>query len=318
MRTFGGFLGLEPVGSGHGPYHGVPALSTGRSCLRFILEAMRPRRVHVPFYVCDTLLAPLRAAAVEFRFYTLDHRLAPAAPPDGVSEGELYVCVNYFGLMGGLAATLGARFGERVVVDDVQAFFRRGTKDTWSFNSARKFFGVPDGAYLYGPVDTLPKMPPAAPMVAHLTDRVGGDRGRAYRLFRHHETSLDAELRGMSELTAKLMEEIDFDGIAARRRANYRALDGLLGTRNRLRLSLGEGDVPLYYPFLGSVPLREELIRRGVYVPCLWPEVAARSNTMFTWERELAVRLCPLPVDQRYEAEAMQEVAVRVLGAIDA
>ena len=319
MRVIGGFLGLEPAGGGGGPHHDVPALSTGRSCLRYIIEAERPRRVHVPFYVCDALLVSLRKAGVEYRFYGLDHRLAPASPPDQVKAGELYVCVNYLGLMGSLATALGATLKEGGVVDDSQAFFRRGAADAWSFNSARKFLGVPDGAYLYGPASRdVTALPRAVPTSEHLTRALDGDGEVAYRLFRLHEASLDDGPRGMSELTARLMEGIDYARVAARRRANYLVLDGLLTERNRLCLSLEADDVPLYYPFLPPARLREELIRRGVFVPSLWPEVASRPGDAFAWERELATLLCPLPVDQRYDAEEMRDVAARVKGAVDA
>jgi hypothetical protein len=318
VTTIGGFLGLEPTRSSSGPYHLAPALSTGRSCLRFIVETVRPRRVHVPFYVCDAVIEPLRAAAVECCFYPLDESLAPACLPDRVARGELFLAVNYFGLMGRLVAGIGAGCRDRVVVDDSQGFFRQGTDGGWSFNSARKFFGVPDGAYLYGPgTSELRALPPATPTVAHLFLRLAGAGRRAYREFQRHEASLDGALLAMSRFTSRVMDEIDYARVAQLRRSNYRVLEELLRERNRLSLPLADGEVPLYYPFLAPTAVRQALVRCGVFVPCLWAEVATRCGRGFAWERELAARLCPLPVDQRHDAEAMRVVAARLLEVLD-
>lgn len=318
MRPIGGFLGLEATDAGHGPYHRAPSLSTGRSCFRFILETIRPRRVHLPFYVCDALLNPAQRAGVAIAFYGLDRNLVPESAGEPARGDELYVVVNYFGLLGGVMDEVARLAPGRTVIDDSQAFFRRPGPSTWSFNSARKFFGVPDGAYLCGPAHPVPaELPAATPSAAHLTDRLSGNPRLAYRAFKRHEASLTDEPRGMSALTTQILAAVDYDAIAARRRANYRALDRLLGDRNLLRLTLQPGDVPLYYPFLAPRPLRDELIRRALFVPCLWPEVGARPGGAFSWERRLAADLCPLAVDQRYDDGNMAEIAGLVIGALD-
>ena len=47
----------------------------------------------------------------------------------------------------------------RIVVVEDEPAIRRGVSDSCSFNSARKFFGVPDGAFLYGPVSGAESLP---------------------------------------------------------------------------------------------------------------------------------------------------------------
>ena len=39
---------------------GFAALTSGRACLRAILERTPPQRVFVPFYICDSVLEPIR------------------------------------------------------------------------------------------------------------------------------------------------------------------------------------------------------------------------------------------------------------------
>src|SRR5207253_7416266 len=147
MNAIGGFLPLEvprrpaapPAGSA--PYHasGV-ALASGRACWHAVLRACRPRRALVPFYICDAVLQPLIATGTPFDFYALDAAFRPAADAQPAA-GELMLVVNYFGVQTPLVAAAVERHADRIVVDDTQAFFRRGSADAWSFNSARKFFG---------------------------------------------------------------------------------------------------------------------------------------------------------------------------------
>jgi hypothetical protein len=276
--------------------------------------------VHLPFYLCDSAFEALRNMAIELRFYPLDESLSPRLTPQGVAPDELYLVVNYFGLMGRRVDAIAAESGQRGVIDDCQAFFHRAPGCGWFYNSARKFFGVPDGAYLDGPgLGALPALPPARPGLAHLFLRHAGEqeRERAFAEYRRHEDGLDSEPRSMSRVSARLMSRIDYAAVAVARRRNFQVLDELLGHRNALPLRLGGDDVPYCYPFLASRPLREALISREVFVPSLWGEVATRSGRDFTWERQLAKSLCSLPVDQRYDAVAMSSVATRLLEVLD-
>ena len=71
--------------------------------------------------------------------------------------------------------------------------------------------------------------------------------------------------------------------------------------------------VPFCYPFLPARPsLHRALWQREIFVPRLWPEIAARPAEGFEWERDLAARLLPLPIDHRYGPGDM----ARVTGAV--
>ncbi len=318
MKGIGGFLGLEHTGREDDPYHCAPALTTGRACFRLILQTVRPRRVHIPFYTCDALLGPLDRLGIEFDFYGIDRGLEPEIDPEKPGPDEMLVVVNYFGLKGDYVRGLAESLGPAVVVDDSQAFFRRGAHFSWSFNSVRKFFGVPDGAYLYGfGDDPVPVSGVACYGVDYLQRGAYGSDARAYRQFREHESLLSDQLLAMSEWTSKMVRAVDYTGAAMRRRENFRFLERYLGERNLLRIVLSGDDVPLYYPFLPRRPIRKHLIERGIYVPCIWPELTSRQGLDFVWERSLASDLCPLPVDQRYDAEIMSILIDEVIRALD-
>jgi hypothetical protein len=255
------------------------------------------------------LFEPLRALQVRWRTYAVDETLGADAIPDP-GPGELAVVVNYFGLQDEATRGLAAAHGDRLVIDDTQAFYRTRAGGAWSFNSARKFFGVPDGAYLYAPrAVERPRARATHLGQRHLELRAAGHLEDARREFLAHEQRLDDRLLAMSEPAERMLAGVDYPLAAARRRANYELLDEALGPRNRLRLPPRVEGVPHSYPFLPEIAIdRTELHRRRIFVPTFWPELLDGSGP----EADLADRLLPLPIDQRYDSSHMAAVAEAV------
>ena len=317
MRPIGGFLDLElNRGNGH-PYHEAISLSTGRSCFFFILKKLQPTRVYLPYFICDSLLQPLFNSGIQFNFYSLDTSFELKKPPKLINKKELIVYVNYFGLKSRYILRLQKLYQDQLVVDDTQAFFQTGYPGLWSFNSARKFFGLPDGAYLYSPEKIRqPKLAPSTPAWDHLINCMIGNQVVGYRQFLEHESSLDHQLRSMSKLSSHILKQVDYVAVACRRRNNFNRLHQALESLNLLDWTMEKGQVPLYYPFLSSAPLRQHLIASKIFVPHFWPEVQTRKRKGFDWERQLAQTLSPLPVDQRYNARDMDRVIHEVINLL--
>jgi len=206
---------------------------------------------------------------------------------------------------------------DRMVVDDTQAFFRRGRPDAWSFNSARKFFGVPDGGFLYGRAVGLDGLPPSDTADCdHLLTRLSGDDSLAWEQFKRHEARIGIEPRAMSVISARLLGGVDMAGARHSRQSNFETLHRRLGPLNTIAVSLNAvaGDGPMCYPFLPASDVdRSALSRLGVFVPTFWPEVGARPAPGFEWERLIARRLLPLPVDHRYGPCDMEKVCQALL-----
>jgi hypothetical protein len=314
VKPIGGFLGLElpaPRGDVHA---GATALASGRACWHWIVQRVRPRRVLVPFFICDAVLEPLVAAGVAHAFYPITERGLPDLA-EAPRDDELLLAVNYFGLESVAMGALAAQYGTTLVVDDTQAFYRTGDAASWSFNSARKFFGVPDGGFLYGPHRPAHPQPSLSGGCEHLTRRLEGDTYASFQLYREHEARIGVDLRAISELSSRLLAAVDHDSVRAARRRNFDALHQHLGKRNRMPIGVSAygHEVPMCYPFLPDVEVsRETLWRRNLFVPQFWPEVLQRRTSGFERERMLASRLLPLPIDQRYGAEDMIEVCERL------
>ena len=81
MKLIGGFFELELSNKTSESYHkDALALSYGRACLSLILTELKPRKVYVPFYCCDSVLESFFAQNIAFEFYAVDINLELANP----------------------------------------------------------------------------------------------------------------------------------------------------------------------------------------------------------------------------------------------
>jgi hypothetical protein len=310
MKPIGGFFELEIPRDGE-PWHSAAlALTSGRAALRVIYETLKPRRVFYPFYTCDTALVPARTCGIEVAFYPLTSDLQPDLQR-GPGADECLVYINYFGLRGTTSAQVARAYGRRAIIDDTQAFFSRGYDGAWSFNSARKFFGVPDGGYLY-PAEAIRAdfAPNRAICTSHLISRLNGDLETAFAQFQASEAQITDAPLGMSAVSHRLLAAVDYGAAAERRRDNYRQLHDHFGAQNQLTLLQADGgEVPFCYPLRMKRRItRGSLWQQKLFVPQLWPEVIVRAGDGYRFERTLADELLPLPIDHRYDTADMRRV----------
>jgi hypothetical protein len=315
MREFGGFLPLETQGAGAGGAHaGAHALATGRSCLTLAVRERRPARVLLPFYICRSVVDAVRAAGARIEYYPIDELLLPAALPEP-SPGTMAVLVDYFGLRSGAVDAIAARWGADCIVDRSQAFHAPPAAGSWTAYSARKFYGVADGAYLYAPVAVSTRaLPESDAGHEHLLQRRLGNLEVAFKAFQAYEAAIDCEPRRISRASRELLATLDFAAGAERRRANARSLHALLGGHNLLREPLPAGAAPLCYPLLPATRVaRSDLVAHRIYTPHFWPEVVDHDpHSLPDWERRLADRLIALPIDHRYTERDMASLAERI------
>lgn len=306
MNPIGGFFGFETPAPqcAHGSYHPEAiGLSTGRACLALALEELKPRKCLVPFYCCNALLEPIQEAGIEIEFYELDLALEPIGLP-GIDSGELLIYTNFFGLKSHYADKLSSRFGRRVLIDDTHRFFHRGYSISYSFTSARKFFGVPDGAYLYPPQGIVCRNVQErnnAVRTEHLFARLLGRDDEALALYRENEAVLGSEVLRMSLVSELLLTTVDYSAAMKQRKANYDFLAERLSATNRFGVQDRVDAVPFCYPYLPEPPIpHERFYPQRLYPPRLWPDPLARNDSGFQLSRRFCRELLPLPVDHRY------------------
>jgi hypothetical protein len=117
----------------------------------------------------------------------------------------------------------------------------------------------------------------------------------------------------MSVLTERLLSAIDYAEVRRRRRENYLLLHRKLAKHNLFNAALPTDATPFCYPFLLDRPVdRWLLARHRLYVPTLWEDVWRRRVPGFAVERKFARNLLPLPIDQRYRVEHMEDALQRL------
>ena len=308
MRPIGGFFELE-LPHGRSRIHPLAhALSTGRACLMVILEYLMPRLVYVPFYTCDAALEPFVRLGIQTRYYSLDKTLFPHELPP-LKEGEYLLWTNYFGICSEHTRRIKEYYEGQVILDDTHAFFQNGHSGYWSFTSARKYFGVPDGAFLYAPVHLEIKADRFTGIsLAHGLLRRLGRQEEAYEAYKLYERSLDCNVHRISEVSEGLLRGVDTTWVADVRRQNFNFMHAALKEVNCL--PIGQvSDVPFCYPYLPASPIdRNGLNAKGIFVPSLWPDIASRGIEGFDFEKRISVELLPLPIDHRYTPADLQYI----------
>jgi hypothetical protein len=311
-RIVGGFFEAEkPSNLAQDIFHPQAiSVTSGRACLKQILKSTQAKRMYIPFYICDTVLAVIQEAGAEFKFYKLNEDLTPASLPE-LNADELFLYVNYFGLNSETAEALRVQYGQQFILDNTQAFFAKGNLETgnpngWSFNSARKFFGVPDGAYLYAPVSLPATASQNKTLITeHLTQRTSKKLDQAYQLYLQNEELISTDWLDMSTYTRAVLEQIDYTEIQAVRQSNFSIYHQAFGTINKLALSSTalalKGKIPFCYPLWLDSPVdRTRLYEHTIFIPTLWKDVLNRSQPGFELEKSLSAQLLCLPLDHRY------------------
>lgn len=285
-------------------------LNTGRNCLEYILRSRGYKKVYLPFFICSVVLEPFEKLGVQYVFYHVDEHLE-LKDNLSVKAGEALLYVNYFGLKQRYVEHLARLYGTSLIIDNTQAFYAKPVTGIDTFYSCRKFFGVPDGAYLYTekPLGVELEQDESYDRMSHLLRRIDQGAESGYDDFRKNDDRLSGQsVLRMSRLTHRLMRGIDYEGVACRRRANYRLLEKELGESNKIVLDLEDDAVPMIYPYLASIKgVRERLIAEKVFVACYWPDVLDWVDGS-SLEYCLASQMLPLPIDQRYGKETMNGV----------
>lgn len=299
--AIGGYFELELRKGEH--YHkNALRLNTARNCFEYILRARKYTKVYIPYYTCDVMLEPLKKCNVDYVFYHINEQLEPIEETYQLQPTEAFLYTNYYGLKQRCVERLAEQYGKQLIVDNAQAFFAEPLEGIDTFYSARKFFGVADGAYLYtdAQLDMELEQDQSYQRMSHLLMRadIGAEAG--YSEFRKNDDSLiDNPIRLMSNLTEKILCSIDYESAKQLRRSNFMQLNEQLSAKNGIHLTLDEDAVPMVYPYLTNDDnLRQRLIDDRIFVATYWPNV---EGNLKNYEAQIKENLIPLPISQNYE-----------------
>lgn len=303
MKEIGGFMELEiPYHQNYYPY--AIRLNSARNCLRRLVRSLNISKIYIPAYTCPTVWECLADEGCKILFYNLNEDFTPDLQ---INSSDFFLYTNYFGVCDRQVYAL-SKIYDNMIVDNSQAFFSSPSIARYSFNSPRKFFGLPDGGLLFGDVSSdIQLQDVSLKRFSHLVERIELGANAAYENFKKSDASLDNEpIKQMSKLTSKLLDAVDYPTVIKKRRENYLYLHRYLCKKNELNVSLLDTEVPMVYPFLikgKGRTLKQQLIANKIYVATYW---SGQKDMGFG--RALEEDLVPLPIDQRYGFEDMQRI----------
>lgn len=286
------------------------ALNSGRYCLEYILRCRKYSKIYVPYYTCDSAVEPIIKLGIPYEFYHIDENYR-IINDISISASEALLYTNYWGMQSEYCSELSLKYGPQLILDYTQAFYANPINGIDTFYSCRKFFGVPDGGYLYtnALVDFDIEIDESYSRLDSLVKRIDLSPEDGYRDFRIcSERFRDLSIRYMSRLTRRLMASIDYEGVAKKRRANYELLQMALGGT-----PLSDGIVPMIFPYKvkDGPKKRKYLINNGIFVAKYWPNVEMWTGKDAI-ETSMANNILPLPIDQRYDKEDMEKIIMEI------
>lgn len=310
MKEIGGYFELELL-FGEEYHKNAIRLNSGRNAFEYILRAKAYRKVFLPYYTCNVMLEPVRKLNLTFEFYNIDENLYPLFDFDKIASRDVFVYNNYFGVCDKQIELVSTKV-KNLIIDNSQAFYALPLHEVDAFYSPRKFFGLPDGAYLY--TDTFLNETYEQDMswqrFEHLIGRIDLGAESFYKIFRQNDESLiNQPIKKMSKLTHKLLSSIDYKLIAKKRKNNFNILHQSLQKTNELMIRPLSNTVPMVYPYLikNGAELKRKLIANKIYIASYWANVQDWTEAN-SFEYNLVENLLALPVDQRYDVEEMKKI----------
>jgi hypothetical protein len=321
--------------------------TSGRGALALVLKELRHRgvrHVHLPAYLCESVIQPVRALGFDFSFYPVD--LSLTAQPDPPA-GACLLVIHYFGWMNRAVDSLRTQVSPKfpLIEDAVQALLSDWSapenESRFVILSPRKFGPAILGGWcsVAGTEDdeAVEKVPgEVGPVIwrglaarlargAYLRDAEGAIEERVEDFYLAALGAVEKFLdqhpthASVPRLVLEQMAGVDWERVARRRRENWLQLRELLAGRvEALHHELPEGVVPLGY----LVALKERdrvraaLAAERIFCPVHWPLPREVERRNFPAAAALSETCLTLPVDQRYGPEEMSRLAEALLAAL--
>ena len=308
--------------------------SSGRSALALVLQQLTTRginHVHLPSYLCESIIAPIEALNLDYSFYPVDSSLTARPEPPA---GAAVLIINYFGWLNPAMTDWQETPPEFVLIEDccqalLSGWNKAAARTDHIILSPRKFAGTALGGWCNTPSDPVPndrgineafQQSLKARMLrgSYLSDEsasVDSSIESTYlSLLAGVESFLDENPTntGLPDAALRLIAGMDWKLIAERRRSNWLVLHEQLHDQLQpIFETLPDDVVPLGYEVRvdDRDRIREQLAKRRIFCPVHWPLPKQVNRTTFPQSAELAATALTLPVDQRYTSDDMSRLA---------
>lgn len=304
----GGYIEF-PDFTGNMLHEGAISLNSARNCLAYLIEAKNITRICLPQFLCAAVEQICKKYEVRVRYYSIGYDFLPKELKK--DEDEWLYLVNYYGQLDNSIIEKYKKTYDKLIVDNAQAYFQMPLENVDTIYTCRKFFGVPDGAFLYTDthIQRALEQDRSSKRMEHLLGRYEQSAGEYYSSYIQNENIFESlPLMKMSKLTCNLLHGIDYEAAKSAREQNFSFLQRTFSKINRLTLKVPQGAFmyPLYAA--GGMEIRKRLQSKGIYIPVLWPDVLKLCDRTEP-EYDMAENILPLPCDQRYDLGIMNLLA---------
>ncbi|MGI6540815.1 MAG: DegT/DnrJ/EryC1/StrS family aminotransferase [Bacillota bacterium] len=320
----------------------ITLTDSGRSALRLALKQLRigaESSVLVPSYLCHSVATALLQEGITPIYYSVDANLEPSLDDILMRKAEdtkMILIMDYFGRGSSLDEHVPALVSEglSVVYDVSHSLFYRlqHPSDLVAayVGSLRKLLPLPDGGIVFSKKTCeINSALEQSTTLKHTSLRTAAmlwkeawlwndDQPKPpfRELFVQAESLLDqsSKIGPISDVSKVLLNIIDFDFLALRRRANFLELLRLSNTWPHsvkpLFVSLGPDECPLGFPVIVDQrdDFRAFLINSRVYPPIHW-HIDKCTFSEFRESIWLSDHILTLPCDHRYDAKDMQVIS---------
>lgn len=312
-KEIGGFFELE-LNKKINNFDNYILLNSASNSIRCIIRAFGIKKIHIPYYTCPIVFDTIQQEGCEIEKYHINDNFLPTRSFD---KNDYILYTNYFGVCSKNVEVLSKKYNN-LIIDNAQAFFSPIFNVLAQFNSARKFFGVADGSFLYIKSEKYKNKilkllkntgnDTVYERALYLLKRLDTTASNAYNDFIKSDNHLQqSDIYKISKLSKSILETIDFKQVRQKRINNFNHLHNNLKDLNNLKINLQKDDIPMTYPLLiYNNEIKEILIKNKIYIPTYWKDLNLNN---LDYEYILTNYLLAIPLDQRYEIEDMDRIA---------
>ena len=305
MKEYGGFFELEDIYKEE--YHKLLDFNCARNALRYLIRKKSIKKLYLPKLNCYVIREAVLKENVEIIEYDLDDNFKPKLEK---TDDFVYI-VNVYGLISiNDLKKLNQKF-KHMIIDNTHDFFSKSLKEAYTIYNCRKYFGVPDGAYLSSPDihdNNELNRETTKDLCKHLLGRFETKSAFSYydEFKKYDNYFMTADIKRMSLISKNILGAIDYKKIKQIRINNFKYLDKKLSKFNNLR---NNHEITFMYPLniKNGNELRNYLVENKVYVPILWPNVLKECDKD-SFEYKFVNDTVLLPIDQRYDFEDLNNI----------
>lgn len=284
----------------------IARLNSGRAAIYHAARVFNCDTVWLPYYQCDTVREFLKRKGINIKYYNIDSGFEPKEIKQ--NDNEAVVFVNYYGVMSQTRMKALSLCYKNVIIDNSQAFFCEPINGCMNVYSARKFVGVPDGAYVVGKgaekyTDAYKKCYSSDTASFLLLRHEYGCEGKTYDSRMINEHRIDKEdIMQMSGLTRSILDGTDYEYIKTKRKDNFRIACELFNPVNCIdpKRYVDEETIPMVYPLvIENDDLLKKLLEHKHFQGHWWSYLLNEVEKD-SFEYWLSRYIIPITIDQRY------------------